>query len=942
MKKGIQRIPLHIPYFIFVIIWYSLPDKIFQNLPLIFDKWFIFIFISVAANYFCAKKFPVKGIDDKTAAELLKNNERFRRTQRIAKIGSWELDLINNTLYWSDEVFRIFEVEPEKFGVTYEAFLGLVHPEDIELVNTAYKNSLANKQPYEIVHRLKMKNGRVKYVKENCETDFDGNGNPLISRGTVHDTTEQKQAEMLSQEYVAQYSVLLETILDGFCILDSNGRFLEVNNNYCKMSSYTREELLKLAIHDVEASETLEETEQHVKEVIETGADRFETKHKTKDGKIWDAEISTIFVHNKQQFVVSIRDISERKMMLAELRLKENAIANSINATVMTNKDGVINYINKSFIKMWSYENEDEIIGRSAVEFVESPQKIFEAIEHLIKYNNWIGEVTAVKKDGSKFIAHITASAVNVNGNENLSLYASIIDMTEHKKYEKEIYKLAQTVEQNPVSILITDSKGNIEYVNKKFVELTGYTYEDVLNKNPRILQSGLTSRELYKSMWKALNEGKEWFGELQNKRKDGTYYWQALILSPIRDISGNIIHYLAIQRDITYRKSLELELEKYRAHLEELVEKRTNELRVSEEKFRALAENSEDVIMRFDNQCRHLYSNPIVTRMTGVPYESLIGRTHKELGSHDHLVGMWKNAVKKVFVTKEKNRIEFQLPNRIWIDWVLVPEFDNDGNVNTVITSGRDITPIKEYEKRIEESLQKEKELNELKNKFISTASHEFRTPLTAIQSSAQMIRRYSHKWDQNKLDEHYERINESILYLTQLLDGVLTISRTENDKIIFQPEPIDLKNYIEEIVEETNPLRNNNHEIIYKHNTTEQMFMLDRSLIKYIFNNLLSNAIKYSPRGGKIELGIEQIKNHLFIKVKDEGIGIPEEEIELIFNPFYRTKNTVDIPGTGLGLDIVKRAVELHNGQISVTSKVNTGTEFTITIPIQTGSTS
>ncbi|MDP3581249.1 MAG: PAS domain S-box protein, partial [Ignavibacteria bacterium] len=386
------------------------------------------------------------------------------------------------------------------------------------------------------------------------------------------------------------------------------------------MSGYDKEELLKLTIPDVEAFETPELTAQHIKKVIEKGVDRFETKHKRKDGTIWDSEINTVFLFDKQQFIVFIRDITERNRMMTELRLKESAIASAINAVVMTNNTGTINYVNRSFLTMWGYHREEEVLGRNSVELVEDAKKAGDIIAHLTKYGSWIGELIAIKENGDKFPVRITASTIKNDDDNIIRMYASFMDMTEHKRYEKEINKLSQAVEQNPVSILITDAKGNIEYVNKKFVHMTGFTLKEVIHKNPRILQSGFTSRELYQDLWQAISEGRVWKGEFQNKKKDGSYYWQLMILSPLRDENGNIVNYLAVQQDVTNRKVLEEELRKYREQLEELVEKRTNELRVSEEKFRTLAESSEDTIMRFDRNFRHLYVNPVVEKQTELP----------------------------------------------------------------------------------------------------------------------------------------------------------------------------------------------------------------------------------------------------------------------------------------------------------------------------------
>ena len=752
----------------------------------------------------------------------------------------------------------------------------------------------------------------------------------------IEDITEQKNALSLKEEFSAQNTALFETIMDGFWLLDSKGQFLDVNNNYCNMSGFTKEEMLKLSVPDVEAYETPEITEQHIRKVIANGADRFETKHKRKDGTIWDVEISTVFLSSQQQFIVFARDISERKRMLTELKLKESAINSAINAVVMTDSYGVLNYVNRSFLKMWGYNSDAETLGRSAVEFVEDTGKARNIIAHLTKHGSWIGELTALKKNGIKFPVRITASVIKDEEGNIIRMYASFMDMTEHKHYEKEILKLSQAVEQNPVSILITDADGNIEYVNKKFVQMTGFTLKEVINKNPRILQSGFTSRKLYDDLWEAISQGRIWQGEFQNKKKDGSYYWHLMILSPLRDGEGRIVNYLAVQQDITERKVLEGELKKYREHLEELVEKRTNELRVSEEKFRTLAESSDDTIMRFDKESKHLYVNPVVVKQTGIPSNDFIGKTHRELGFPENLVQLWETTIQNVFASKEKNRIEFQLPNNIWIDWILLPVFNEKNEVDSVITSGRDITSLKEYEKRIEEAFKKEKELSELKSKFISAASHEFRTPLAAILSSAQLIKRYSTKWKDDEINEHHKVINDSVKNITALMDDVLLISKSEEGKIKLQIEDVNIEEFLNSLIIGVKPLLKSEQKINYKIATGLKSIKMDRKIVSQIIGNLLSNAIKYSSAGSKVELLSDIQDNKLLVRVKDTGIGIAKEELQLIFDPFYRTQNAIHIEGTGLGLNIVKRMLDVLNGTIEVDSEIGKGTTFDVSIPL------
>jgi PAS domain S-box-containing protein len=243
-----------------------------------------------------------------------------------------------------------------------------------------------------------------------------------------------------------------------------------------------------------------------------------------------------------------------------------------------------------------------------------------------------------------------------------------------------------------------------------------------------------------------------------------------------------------------------------------------------------------------------------------------------------------------------------------------------------------------KEVELTLEKSLKKEKELNEMKSRFISTTSHEFRTPLTAILSSSELLKKYAVNWSEDKKAEHFERIKHSIQYLVRLLDDILTISRTETGEISYNPEQIDLVVFAEECVESSKSLLMENHSLKLNYLSRRKKFILDKKLMSFIFNNLLSNAAKYSPKGGTIGLTISTRDKILSIELSDEGIGIPPEETGNIFNPFYRTKNVENISGNGLGLAIVKSAVELHKGEITVKSELGKGTTFKVKIPVET----
>lgn len=239
------------------------------------------------------------------------------------------------------------------------------------------------------------------------------------------------------------------------------------------------------------------------------------------------------------------------------------------------------------------------------------------------------------------------------------------------------------------------------------------------------------------------------------------------------------------------------------------------------------------------------------------------------------------------------------------------------------------------EGEEKVQNALRKEQQVNELKTRFISTVSHEVRTPLTAIKSSADLLQRYSEKWDVEKRSEHLSRINNSVDYLTTLLENVLTMSRTESGKIIYSPESMNLKEFIADLIEKLELFDNGKHPIEFNFEG-DTFIKSDPRLISILFNNIISNAIKYSPSSNKILVKVSRSFN-LKIMIEDKGIGIPQEAIALLFEPFYRAKNSEKFKGSGLGLSIVKKIIDLLNGKIEIESEEGRGSKFLITLPLE-----
>jgi PAS domain S-box-containing protein len=245
----------------------------------------------------------------------------------------------------------------------------------------------------------------------------------------------------------------------------------------------------------------------------------------------------------------------------------------------------------------------------------------------------------------------------------------------------------------------------------------------------------------------------------------------------------------------------------------------------------------------------------------------------------------------------------------------------------------------VKELQQAKEEvslSLEKEKELGQLKSRFVSMASHEFRTPLSAVQLSASLIDKYAAPFDSPNITKHVARIKSAVGNLTTILNDFLSLEKLEAGKVEPAFNSFDLVKLSEEITEEMQMVAKQNQNIIYQHTGVNNMVTLDQNLLKNCVLNLVANAIKYSGENTFIEFNTEINDDVCIITVKDNGIGIPDTDQKHLFEAFFRAHNTGNIPGTGLGLNIVARYADLMNGKVDFKSDVNQGTLFTISFPI------
>lgn len=493
-------------------------------------------------------------------------------------------------------------------------------------------------------------------------------------------------------------------------------------------------------------------------------------------------------------------------------------------------------------------------------------------------------------------------------------------EIDRRKYFEDFTNQLSQTLRETSDVVAIGDPEGKLQFLNKAGRVLFGIPEDaPITDLNILFPYSANMRRWITDEVQPELIKNGSWRGETEFQLPDNRTIPISQVMSCKKDNDGNILYFATIARDVSDFKRVELEL------------------RQSRERYRTLAEAAHDFIFMVSREGTMEYANEYACRALGHDPQKVEGIPASQFFPREFAI----NHLQKFVEVHEVDRPVYtegpfyQDEEQFWLGTWLVPVHDDSGTLVSVLGISRDITEQKKSDEALQRALQNERRLGEFRSNFFSMTSHQFRTPLSTILLSAGLLQKYIDRWDQKEREEHISRILDAARRLNNMLEDILVIGRVEAGRYICIPKDFDLIAFIALVIAELAANDSGGHDFLFKHEPEHYNVFLDQEVLSRVIDNLLSNAIKYSPQGTLVIVELKIEDDHFRLEVTDQGIGIPESDMKYLFQPFQRGSNAADYPGTGIGLTIIQKSVELMNGSISVKSIVGQGTTFTIRFP-------
>ena len=752
----------------------------------------------------------------------------------------------------------------------------------------------------------------------------------------VRDITERRKAENALRDI----SILQQAILDSanYTIVSTTpeGIITTFNAAAERWLGYSAAELVgrqtPAILHDLEevkarAAELSQELGMPVAPGFEVfvaqarlgGPDEREWTYIRKDGSRFPVLLSVNALRHEDGSITGFlgigSDITAQKRAQEAVNRLAAIVEFTDDAIIGKTPDGVIVSWNQGAELMYGYAAA-EALGRH-ISFLVPPDRqdelagIIAGLKQGQRVQNYEG--MQVRKDGRLIDVSLTISPIR-DAEGNITGISTIArDITTRKQAEMQLRKLSLAVEQSPASVVITNTQGVIEYVNPKFTRLTGYTAAEAIGQNPRILKSGDKTPEEYQELWQTIAAGQEWRGIFHNRKKNGDLYWESASISPIKDTQGRITHFIAVKEDITGMKEAQEKL----ATLSLVASKTDNAVIITDE-------------LGFIE-----WVNDGFTRLTGYAMDEVVG---KKPGAVLQGPASDSATIKRIGAQLRAQQpltaelINYHKTGRpYWVAMDITPILNDKGELTRFISIERDITQRKEIEEALHQAKDAADAANRAKSEFLASMSHEIRTPMNAIIGMADLLWETPLSQEQQQYVEVFRSAGETLL---NLINDILDLSKVEAGHITLERIDLDLAEIVEKVCEVMAFKAHQKGLELVCHILpgVPTHLMGDPVRVRQILTNLVGNSIKFTEAGEilvEIKLPAEahcpedpNAPCPIIFAIKDTGIGISPEKLEVIFDKFTQADNstTRKYGGTGLGLAISRHLVELMGGELQV----------------------
>lgn len=617
----------------------------------------------------------------------------------------------------------------------------------------------------------------------------------------------------------------------------------------------------------------------------------------------------------------TIQDVTDRKradMALRESEERYRTLVELSPEAVFVHDQGRVLFANRAALRLAGAESPAQVVGGNLLDFVHPDSR--EIVIKRIRENVTIGQMAPLDRqrwhrlNGEVVEISVVATRVKFDGVPATLVIAT--DITSQLQAEAELRKLSRAVEQSPVTVVITDAAGAIEYVNPSFTSKTGYTLDEVRGKSSRILRSGETSAEKYRDLWRTIHAGHEWRGEFHNRKKNGELFWEAATISPIFDEAGRITHFLAVKEDISRQKAASD--------------------RIREQA--ALLDVTQDAILVLGLDRAITFWNRAAEKLYGLTWQEAVGRQYETIAYRDMPANYnadWQKFLEIGNWSIERRQIAAG-QNEIIVQKRATLVRDEHGKAKSVLLVVTDITEAK----RIEAQFLRAQRLENL-GSLASGVAHDLNNVLTPILMSVGMLSGTARTASDREL---IQLVGDSARRGADIVQQLLLYGRGSDSP----HSPVSTAMVVKEVEQMMRGSFPKNITVVAQMPKDLWTIDGDRTQIHQVLLNFCVNSRDAMPLGGRLSIDAENVHvddvfaghqagakpgPHVAIRVRDTGSGIPPALLEKIFDPFFTTKPVGK--GTGLGLATVLGIVRSHGGFVTVESQEGVGSEFGVYFP-------